>query len=413
MTAQTVQQPRLLRDIESARHHVARTALRPDTRQRVGLELEFHLVDLRDPARRPRWAEVQALVAALPDMPSGSRVTVEPGGQLELSTPPATDASSAVAALRSDSAKLRAALAVAGYGAAALGADPARRVERVNPHPRYAAMERHFAARGRGRAGMAMMNATAALQINLDAGSPSQWQRRTSLLRALTPVMIAISATSPWLGGRASGWRSMRQEAWQGLDPRCSGPVPVGDPTSAWADQAMAAPVILTRQASGLVPVLERLRFEQWVAEPRRVGREPDLADLDYHLSTLFPPVRPRGYLELRCLDALPERWWPAVVGFVVTLVDDPVAADLAADLAQPVAHDLVEAAQLGLGHEPMAAAASRLAGVAASRCAPALRDDVERLAGLLADGRTPGDDIRRRIEDVGPLQVLEEEARA
>ena len=56
------------------------------------------------------------------------------------------------------------------------------------------------------------------------------------------------------------------------------------------------------------------------------------------HLSTLFPPVRPRGYLELRCLDALPDRWWPAVAALVTTLVDDPVAADEAAEACAPVA---------------------------------------------------------------------------
>ena len=62
------------------------------------------------------------------------------------------------------------------------------------------------------------------------------------------------------------------------------------------------------------------------------------MADLDYHLTTLFPPVRPRGYVEIRCLDALPDRWWPALAALVATLVDDPVAADEAAELCAPVA---------------------------------------------------------------------------
>ena len=48
------------------------------------------------------------------------------------------------------------------------------------------------------------------------------------------------------------------------------------------------------------------------------------MADLDYHLTTLFPPVRPRGYVEIRCLDALPDRWWPALAALTATLVDDP-----------------------------------------------------------------------------------------
>ena len=73
------------------------------------------------------------------------------------------------------------------------------------------------------------------------------------------------------------------------------------------------------------------------------------MADLDYHLTTLFPPVRPRGYLELRCLDALPDRWWPALAALTVTLADDPVAADAAAELCAPVADSWETAARHGL----------------------------------------------------------------
>src|SRR4051812_36134783 len=93
--------------VEAAREHVVpppRPAGPPGT---VGLELEFHLVALARPVRRPEWREVQALVAGLPAMPSGSSVTVEPGGQLELSTPPAAGVAPAVAALRLDRAVLR------------------------------------------------------------------------------------------------------------------------------------------------------------------------------------------------------------------------------------------------------------------------------------------------------------------
>lgn len=413
MTAQTVQQPGLLPDIESAHDYVAGTAMRADTGGRVGLELEFHLVDLRRPQRRPRWAEVQALLAALPPLPSDSKVTVEPGGQLELSTPPREDATSAVAALRADSAALRSALRDADYGGAALGTDPARPLARINPHPRYAAMERHFAARGYGRSGAAMMTATAALQLNLDAGPAEGWRARAALLRSLTPVLIAVSATSSWLAGRSSGWQSMRQQTWQGVDRRRSDPIPAGDPGPAWADYALEAPVMLVRSRGDLRPITERIRFREWLADPGRIGRPAGLADLDYHLTTLFPPVRPRGYLEVRCLDAMPEAWWPGVVGFAVTLVDDPVAADAARDLCASIPGDAATAARLGLRFAPLAYAAARLAEVAVSRCAPGLRPEVEALASLLADGRTPGDGVRHRIEAVGPLRALEEEAHA
>ena len=70
---------------------------------------------------------------------------------------------------------------------------------------------------------------------------------------------------------------------------------------------------------------------------PRSTGA-PTLADLDYHLTTLFPPVRPRGYVEIRCIDALPDRWWPALAALTAVLIDDPIAADRAAELCEPVA---------------------------------------------------------------------------
>lgn len=118
--------------VEDARAHVVSRALSPSPVGRVGLELEFHLVDRRVPARRLSWPKIQALLADLPTMPGGSRLTVEPGTQLELSTPPTADMVSAVAVLRSDRQALVEALAGVGLGLASIGADPARPVRRCN-----------------------------------------------------------------------------------------------------------------------------------------------------------------------------------------------------------------------------------------------------------------------------------------
>ncbi len=218
-----------------ARGHIVDNALHESVVARVGLELEFHLVDLARAARRPSWAQIEALVSGLPPMPSGSRVTLEPGGQIELSTPPADDVVAAIAALQADREVLRAGLAAQGFGAAPLGADPARPVQRVNPSGRYAAMERHFAAVGCAAPGKAMMSATAALQVNVDAGPKTGWGPRLGFIRELGPVLVAISGCSPYLGGRASGWRSMRQQAWHGIDHSRSDPVSGDDPAAAWA----------------------------------------------------------------------------------------------------------------------------------------------------------------------------------
>lgn len=419
MTAQTVPQRTTLVDaprgdaVAGARAYVEASALQSDDRGRVGLELEFHLVDLARPARRPDWAEVHTLLTGLRGLPGGSKVTVEPGGQLELSTPPQADVEAAVRTLTGDISAMRPTLAGAGFGAAAIGADPARPLRRVNPNPRYAAMERHFSARGYARPGAAMMTATAALQVNLDAGAPHQWHSRMALLRVLTPLFTAMSANSPWIAGETSGWRSMRQQSWLGVDRRRSDPIAAGPPAAAWADYALAAPVMLVRSGTRYQAVTERVRLGEWLADPGRIGRAAEPADVDYHLTTLFPPIRPRGYLELRCLDALPLAWWPAMVGLVVTLVDDPTAADLARDACAGTVTDLAAAARFGLGDPRLHRAAIACADIAVSRCPDGLRPEVERLAELITAGRTPGDDVRDRIDQVGPLRALEEAAHA
>jgi glutamate--cysteine ligase len=401
--------------VEAARRHLAETTLRADAGGRVGLELEHHLVDLADPGRRPTWDDVTALQEQLGAMPAGSAVTFEPGGQIELSSPPAAGLVDAVAALRTDVTALRASLRVAGYGAAGLGSDLARAPRRINPHTRYRAMEQHFDALGFAGSGMEMMTATAALQVNLDAGPASGWQARLGLVRTMVPMLVAASSTSPWLGGRTSGWHSMRQGTWQGIDHGRSDPVPLGDPLTAWATYALEAPVMLVRDGEALAPVTERIPFAQWLRGAARgrppFVRPPTTADLDYHLTTLFPPVRPRGYLELRCLDALPDRWWPALAAITVTLVDDPVAADAAADLCASVTDSWETAARHGLADETIRRAVTGCVEVVSRHCPPALKPEVEAYAALLDAGSSPSQELRRRIEAIGPLAVLEEEA--
>jgi glutamate--cysteine ligase len=400
--------------IGSARAHVVDAALRESAGGRVGLELEFHLVDLARPARRPSWAQIEALVTALPPMPSASRVTLEPGGQIELSTPPGDDVVAAITALQADREVLRTGLAAQGFGAAPLGADPARPVQRVNPSGRYAAMERHFAAVGCAAPGKAMMSATAALQVNLDAGPRAGWGPRLGFIRELGPVLVAISGCSPYLGGRASGWRSMRQQAWHGIDHSRSDPVSGDDPATAWANYALQAPVMLVRGSDDdVTPMTTRVPFTAWLEGLAPIDRPPTLADLDYHLTTLFPPVRPRGYVEIRCIDALPDRWWPAVAAITAVLIDDPIAAERAAQLCEPVRDARAAAARDGLADPAIRAAALGCVELVATRCPPPLKADVEAYAELLHRGHTPGDELEAAIRADGPLAALEASARA
>jgi glutamate--cysteine ligase len=393
----------------------------------VGLEIETHLVDLDSVASRVPWARVDPMLDIVRAATGTSAVTLEPGGQLELSGRPAADIQTTVAELREDGERARQALTELRLGVAPAGADPLRPSRRVNPKPRYQAMETHFAATGRAAAGVVMMNSTAALQVNLEAGPRCGWPERVARAHRIGPTMVAISASSPWLHGRDTGWKSARQRAWSGLDARTCGSVPGCvaatpakdtslDPASAWACFALRAPVSFVRADAGenVEPVRSVVPFEHWVSGAVRLcGRAPTAADLDVHMTTLFPPVRLRGYLELRYLDMAAPRWWPAIAAVATTLMDDPVAADLAVEATERTAQLWTEAARDGLGDVRLADSARRCVAAAAARVPAELGPAVADLADLIDSGRCPGDLLAQRIDKIGPQAALEELAYA
>jgi glutamate--cysteine ligase len=144
-----------------------------------------------------------------------------------------------------------------------------------------------------------------------------------------------------------------------------------------------------------------------------RRGAQPTAGDLYTHLTTLFPPVRLRGYLELRYLDMTAPWWWPAIATVVSTLMDDPVAADAAAEATEPAALLWTEAARDGLGNAQLASAAGRCLAIAASRAPAELGSAVADLADMVGAGRCPGDLLAERAEQVGPTAAFEELAHA
>ena len=389
----------------SAAEHIGGSCLADGPVGRVGLEVEAHCYDLSDPMRRPGWAELSDVIADLPTLPGGSRVTVEPGGAVELSGPPLDGPVRAIAAMTADRAELRSAFAQHGLGLVLLGADPLRPAKRVNPGDRYRAMERFFASSQTGAAGAAMMTSTASVQVNIDAGAREGWADRVRLAHALGPTMIAIAANSPLLGGKFSGWRSTRQRVWSQLDSARCGPV-LGangdDPASDWARYAMKAPVMLVHSPDA-VPVTQWVPFADWADGRVLLGdRRPTQDDLEYHLTTLFPPVRSRRFLEIRYLDSVPDAVWPAIVFTLVTLLDDAVAADIAAEATEPVATAWDRAAQIGLGDRRLHEAAIRCVQAAVDRAPAELEESMRRLARSVEQGRCPADDFSDRAVKYG-----------
>jgi glutamate--cysteine ligase len=338
---------------EDAEAHIHGICFKTGPPGLVGVELEWLVSDERDPAVRVEADRVRQTVDTLTTgnpqaaLPGGGTISTEPGGQLELSSAPAPSLGGCVAAAAADLTTLRDTAHAAGLRLSGHGLDPLRPPQRVLDLPRYAAMEAFFDRRGPW--GRVMMCNTASVQVCLDAGRDGPgldgYRQRWRLVHAIGPVLVAAFANSPLQSGQASGWRCTRQVVWNRLDPyrtrapagaepgRAAGEL---DPRDAWVSYALDAELMCIRrdgEASWAAP--PGMTFRDWL---RGAGERPPTAeDLGYHLTTLFPPVRPQGHLELRMIDAQPADGWIVPTAVVSALVDDPKAAEAALAAAEPL----------------------------------------------------------------------------
>lgn len=359
--------------VKEAEAHVHGVCFKTGPPLRTGVETEWLCQDPRHP-RLP--ISVDRLNAALAPievadaLPGGSRLTREPGNQVELSSPPALSLSACVEAMAADLAVLREAVEQAGLTLVGQGLDPYREPPRVLDHPRYRAMESFFDREGPW--GRDMMRLTASVQINLDSGDDSHGvsghRYRWELAHRIGPVLVAAFANSPIQDGWPTGWLSTRQAVWSRMDAgRTHQPDYHPDPGVAWTRYALDAKVMcIPGDDDSDWSAPPDLTFRDWLRGTPGL-RPPTSADLDYHLSTLFPPVRPRGWLELRMIDAQNGDDWIVPTVLAATLLNDPVAADAAYAATEPLCHDArpvpsdeiwLRAARTGLADPDLAKAA-------------------------------------------------------
>ena len=407
-----------------AEAHVAARCVAPGPPARTGVELEWLLRRGDDPGAEVPAAAARAALAPLQaagPLPGGGRLTREPGGQVEISSAPAASLAACVAATRADLELTRAALADAGLEAVGLGLDPHRSPHRVLDHPRYRAMERYFDRQS--PSGRLVMRATASVQVSLDAGDdsdgPGGYRARWALAHRLGPVLIAAFANSPLWLGRPTGWRSTRQALWTRIDPgRTRPPTPEdadgADPRAVWARYALDASLLCVRRAAPASWTAPPNRsFRSWLRGPTADARAPRLADLDYHLGTLFPPVRPRGWLELRMIDAQPGDGWTVPLAVASALLDEPRAAEEAWRATEPLTggrtlpalDPWLRAARHGpadpeLGRAARSCLAAAESALARLPDARELRDAVAAFADRYTErGRCPADDQLDALE--------------
>ena len=360
-------------------------------RSALGLELEWIARPANDPVAATPIHAVERVAATAPPLPAGGSVTFEPGGQLELSTCAFTEVDLAVSAATADIGAVRYAAAAHGLELLASGTDPLREPSRLLDVPRYRSMEQYFDRFGPD--GRRMMCSTAALQVNIGCGPPHQWTRRFRLAEAVGPVLVAAFANSPLSAGRRTGWRSTRMATWLSLDrTRCAAVGGDDDLVSAWTRYALAAEVMAIRDGDGLHVLDRDFPFNRWMREGHPLGF-PTEDDLAYHVTTLFPPVRVKGWFELRMIDALPSPYWEAAAAVVYALLVtcDP---DAVRDAIDTTVGRWQDAARYGLEHPAMAAAAAAVFDLAEDAVPSALTDAVSAFRSRFVDRRRcPADD--------------------
>ena len=386
-------EPGPLHDRATAEAYVASVCFKHGPPERVGVELEWTVHDAVDP-RQPldRARLIAALDAHAPPtlvpgspnlpLPGGCLVTVEPGGQVELSSPPCLALPELLGIIASDIAALTERLAEHGMRLGSAALDPHRPPRRLLDTPRYAAFQNAFDRIGPD--GIAMMCCTAGLQVCLDAGEAGRLRERWAAVHALGPVLSAVFANSP--GFRAGQrWASTRLRTVLGVDPARTRPAGcTGDPAANWARRVLDTPVVCLRRPSGRWDVPGRITFADWIAGA--LPARPSTDDLDYHLSTLFPPVRPRGYLELRYLDAQPGDGWIEPLVLLTALLADESTVDAVLAVTTPAAGRWLSAARYGMDDPAVRAAARALLpiGLAAIENTDLDRDLIESVGTTL-----------------------------
>ncbi|MBO0877714.1 MAG: ergothioneine biosynthesis glutamate--cysteine ligase EgtA [Pseudonocardia sp.] len=401
----------VLRGRDEAEAYVASVCFKHGPPRLLGVELEWLLARRADPPSRPPvQLDATTLVTALGPhtppsldplspalpLPSGSSVTVEPGGQVEIASRPFADLGSLVDAVQSDAAALHGRLGRYDLLPSRYAADPVLPARRMLTVPRYTAMEAAFDRRG--TEGRSMMCSTAAVQPCLDLGERADLGLRWTALHALGPVLVAAFANSPRLHGRDTGWKSSRMACWMAIDPPRTAPpeLSAADPVAGYARRAMEAALICRRRPGGW-EVPPGVTFADWLAGA--LPDPPTTDDLDLHLSTLFPPVRAHGHAEVRYVDAQAGEEWVVPVAVVAALLADSTTTSAALEACLPVAGAWVTAARRGLA-DPSLARAARTVFALASDALPALIEPgpvrvlVDRAVERVLRGRCPADDI-------------------
>src|SRR6201991_423215 len=333
---------------------------KPKAKFRVGTEHEKFPFRMRDHAPVPYAGQrgIRALlegmhellgwepimegenIIGLADVTGGGAISLEPGGQFELSGAPVENVHQTAAELFAHLAQVREVAAPLGIGFLGLGMTPSwsRADIPMMPKGRYKIMTNYMPKVG--RYGLDIMYRTCTVQTNLDFSSEADMVKKLRVSLALQPVGTALFANSPFTEGKPNGFLSFRSQIWTDTDNQRSGMMPWafedGMGFERYVDYALDVPMYFVKRDEDYIDVSGssfRAFFDG--RNNNLPGERPTLSDWANHLSTIFPEVRLKRYLEMRGSDGGPWGRLPALSAFWAGLLYDDVSLDAAWDLVK------------------------------------------------------------------------------
>ena len=270
----------------------------------------------------------------------GGNISLEPGGQFELSGAPLEDVHQVCAEIGRHLTETKAIAGELGLGFLALGHAPVWRRDQipVMPKGRYAIMRAYMPKVG--GLGLDMMFRTCTVQANLDFASEADMVTKFRVSLALQPIATALFANSPFVDGKPTGWLSSRARVWTDTDPDRTGMLGFvfqdGFGFETYARYALDVPMYFLKRGGRYIDASGQ-SFRAFMAGELAAapGERPTIKDWSDHLTTLFPEVRLKTYLEMRGADAGPPDRLCALAALWIGLLYDPAALAAAWDLCK------------------------------------------------------------------------------
>jgi glutamate--cysteine ligase len=267
-------------------------------------------------------------------------ISLEPGGQFELSGRPVETLHETAAETHRH---LREVLSVGeplGIGFLGLGFSPKWTLAETPhmPKERYSIMTRYMPTVG--SRGLDMMYRTATIQVNLDFADEADMVKKLRVSLALQPIATALFSSSPFTEGRLNGFKSMRSEVWRDTDRRRTGMLPFAFETAMgyerYVDYALAVPMYFVYRNGRYIDA-SGASFQNFLDGklPQLPGERPTFDDWSDHLTTLFPEVRLKRFMEMRGADSGPWQRICALPAFWTGLLYDAQALDAAWELVK------------------------------------------------------------------------------